>query len=197
MSNSALMTSPSLAIPGTANMGSVTGYVPLYTPTLGVFNVIGTPTVDGTYAYYNHGPPSGMITYYPLNFFLDPDSYEVVFNPAIIHSGPGGASIENYKEEIIVWDTLALNSQIYDGFPTEQLQGETVYVLDPTDEIPQPYRGFMDDMYESTLANYYLRTNKRMTNEVLRITFDVVPSDGAPRVKVVKSFYLYCNPTLI
>ena len=176
----------SMVIPGSRGQESVTGYAPVYRNPLGIMTLSHAPTSHLT--YYNI--PSGIAAQMQLNN----NSYSILWNPSIINSNnPNGATIQNLKQEFISYEWYygestyywsGASNQEYDGlrpYLKNDLaadnyirfeQRSTCYGCDNSDVVP------VDDF----------EVGQKLPNHVLRISFDVVPNNGAPRIKIAKSF---------
>ncbi|GAA4211331.1 hypothetical protein GCM10022289_40250 [Pedobacter jeongneungensis] len=201
------ISNPTMVIPGSSGQESVTGYSPLYTKAMGVMTLSSVPE-----SHLTVGTSSTGIVY---NFMkLDPNSYSIIWNPNVINNSTTGAAIQNLKQEIISYenyldDTDDLNpahfpSQYteYDGdkpYLKSDLTNNTTRVVSQMGfvniadyEIPlQQFSSCSGcDTFDMLMA-YPVTENKKLRNHVLRISFDVVPNNGAPRSTIVKSFNIF------
>ena len=197
-----LITSPSMAIPGTSIDSNFQGYIPLYNKPLGIFTIESQPIVTGTFRsgndYYDddeHGSGYEYVHDPRNDFYLDLDSYNIVFNPAVINNTETGAQIKNLKQEILGDSDLWPYSK-RDGWGTAQetINTDPIFILPITAELEQEVKEKHHGETE-TAVHWYHDDNLKMKSEFLRISFDVVPNSGANKVTIAKTFYLKCNPT--
>ncbi len=153
-----------LGVPGTSNSQSAQGLIPYYNSPLGVFNLSGRPSVDMTTTSVSDGTEEGSSTTY--TFAIDDNSFQKIFNPVVTNN----AQIQNYFEEIMLPNMTSdqLNRGASEIGEDEQIGSipaiGDVWYINVQDGIGPPL-------------------------EVLvRIQFDVVPNNGAPRSKIVKTF---------
>lgn len=158
-----LLTSPAFAIPG-YNQTTTTGVVPAYNNPLGVFYITDRPDIslffDVTHDPENH---SGLNT-----FTIDQNSYQYIFNPAVTSI----ATIQNIQQEILVHEfCLGGVEPIGGSFYSTEMIGLEKY-----------YRFFHGGVY-----HVYHRMDPQY-GVYLRISFDVVPNNGATPVRIAKTF---------
>ncbi|MGN8071674.1 hypothetical protein [Mucilaginibacter sp. 22184] len=193
------LANPSMVIPGSNGQTSVSGYAPAYTKALGIMTLSAAPTSQ-LYEYdYSWGYTFGMT--------LNTNSYTIVWNPGIINSNPDGAVIRNLKQEIISYENYndpysnpgessipwPANITEYDGFNPylkNDLAVDNIIRL-------KLYNTCYGCDFSNDALNYPLTDGKKLPMHVLRITFDVVPNNGTPKVTIVKSFNIILKgPTI-
>ena len=200
--SSGLVADKKLILPGQSNSQTADGNTPLYNSIMGVVNISNAPTIFYQEYSFDNGPfedPWG--NYYTEQCFvgtftLDNNSFSMLWNPAIINSNPDGASIQNVQFQMVnireayqpfggyggvislpQGSTMSFNSiaGVYDG---EFSQLEHIGNFDAVSSIPNS---------DIPLKIYY-GGDPRGLNNVVRVTFDVVPNNGGPISKIVKSF---------
>lgn len=183
------LASNSMVIPGSNGQESVTGYAPVYRAPLGIMTLSHAPTSHLTYIYSQAGGGT-----YP-EMILNTNSYSILWNPSIIDgNNPNGATIQNLKQEIISYEWYPGENYVrwqgngieYDGLRPylkndlavdNYIRLETYascYGCDNTDDLAVDRESFI--------------VGHKLPQHVIRISFDVVPNNGAPRIKMVKSF---------
>jgi hypothetical protein len=200
---------PSLVIPGANGQDNVAGYTPLYKDPLGVFALTGAPKVD-LYIPGYWGDEFTDIYWNMATCKLNINSYNIVFNPSIINSNSTGATIQNLQQKIVSFKNYYSMPIHYNYFPIHQ-DPETPIPSSAVTEDIRGVKAIIDNVvgpdYIVPFKRYLVATpintgsapedtfnyNKPMPSTVLRISFDVVPNNGAPKVTVVKSFELIVN----
>ena len=172
-----------LILPGQTNSQTGDGNTPDYNSVLGVFNVIGKPMIriDAVGHSIQTTEPNDGVTpcteaWVDAKLWLDDQSINMIFNPAIINGTSTGATIQNLKKEILLfWDNPNYPEHI--GTMFEYIEP----LVNPTFANPG-------------LTSYYTQFcssegRSPWTPEMaVRISFDVVPNNGAPPSKIVKTF---------
>lgn len=204
---------PSLVIPGTLGQDNVSGYTPLYKDPLGIVALTSAPIVDlNVPTYGGDGDGPSETDWDSATITLDPNSYQIIFNPSVINSSPTGATIQNLKQQIVSFKNYTspltvyhygsyqtVDSPVPDSKTKEQIDNKTVII----DEIPAnyliPFRLHVD-LYDPNSVGRSALTysddgldnlrGKAMPSTVLRISFDVVPNNGAPKSTIIKAFNL-------
>lgn len=160
-----------LVVPGQTAGNTVGAPPPLYEMPLGVFNLIGRPTVNQT-TTSTRIEDEGGIYYRYLNYYtVDQAIFDQVFkiNPAVINSEPQGAQIENLKTEILILDPVIM--------PDMEISGH--------EEIIGNY-----SVIVGTSTTYTVPKRQPANNSVaIRISFNIVPNNGAPSSLIVKTFF--------
>jgi hypothetical protein len=180
MVSNGLMADKKFVLPGQSNSQTADGLTPVYADPMGVFNVIGTPQINLNPNYwtntvedpYNGG--SCDVSGCDLYMWLDANSVNIAWNPAIINGNADGASIQNMKQEIIAF--VPQN----DG--NEKIGTQDVISYKNTSGGSPAYIGF-------GTGGSCTSTGQIFTPRfAVRITFDVVPNNGAPKSTIVKTF---------
>ena len=180
-----------LILPGQSNSQTATGNTPYYNKVLGVFNVTGKPIIQGTISSFSESitdpyDGSSQTDYgYSGNFWFDTNSVNITWNPAIINSTSTGATIQNLNKDIIIYSagvSGTTRTYINPQYDSESIGNSNVIVVrNPTSTA----KGYI---------SYYTQTdpNEGFYSEtptwVVRISFDVVPNNGGPKVTLVKTF---------
>ena len=152
-----------LGVPGTNNSQTAPGLIPYYNEPMGVVYITGKPAVTVTWKLVRTGPNKGDF-YNSYTYTLNPNSFQVIYNPAVLNV----ATIENYKQEVLAINVGGRHTMETIGNYTAlklNANGGMFNIL-PTDPPGEPGGG-----------------------PAVRISFDVVPNNGAPRVKIVKTFW--------
>jgi hypothetical protein len=182
-----LLANPTMPIPGSSGQLSVTGYAPLYTNPLGIMTLSNAPTCSGTQYYDDYGSAHNF------EFRLNRNSYTFVWNPSVINTSSTGAQIQNLKQTLISYQNyydISSCGSSPSWPPRTQSDGGTKFIPDelaPNNYIGMIQDGTCNDSYDMWLR-YPVTTGLKLPKNVLRVSFDVVPNNGAPRVTMVKSF---------
>lgn len=189
-----------LVLPGQSNSQTADGNTPYFNDVMGIMNISNAPTVNNDIYYHQIGPwpePPYYDLFYEEKFTLDNTSFSIIWNPSIINSSVDGASIENLNIQMVQTNTPYNPNGGTGGYhPINQgssysfangvicpLNGtfssiENVGNFEVVASIPNsgiPLQLF-SDYYGYGLENG------------VRISFDVVPNNGAIRSKIVKTF---------
>lgn len=155
------------SLPGTQNVINTIPFYPSYGNPLGVFNVSAKPIVSGT---LTSSPVEGETHRVLVRqaYTVNENSFQLVFNPVVTEA----ANITNIKKEVVMMNvpTTISGLTFIDGIP-EQIAERLVYTGVTT-------------AIERTAS-------REMTVPVglaVRVSFDVVPKDGAPKSTIVKTF---------
>ncbi|QEM12024.1 hypothetical protein [Mucilaginibacter rubeus] len=177
----------SMIIPGSKNQESTTGYVPLYPSPLGLMTLSAAPTAQLVYLQYSWG-------HFPVAQ-LNPNSYNIVWNQSIINNTSTGATIANLKQEIISYENTNDDGTDQPWPVGSEYDGANRYV---NLGYPSPSNNnyfairTVNTCYGCDFSNSEawatFTIGQKMPNHVLRISFDVVPNNGTPKIKIVKSF---------
>jgi hypothetical protein len=181
----------SMYVPGSIISATAQNYIPLYNNSLGVFNLSGPPQIICKYI-----AGESAITYYSLTP-SELSGSNLVFNPAVLAI----AKIQNIKEEVVLIDpqktypwTFNPQSNSYYGFPyplsgstgkKEIIGNHVVYTGVSFEADTQGY-----DYYDQENGGLYQVFNGMELNQGLgvRVQFDVVPNNGAPKSTIIKTF---------
>jgi hypothetical protein len=186
-----------LAFPGQANSQTADGNTPAYNNIMGVFNISNTPTVNVSSETYQTGPyedpydGSFFYSHWQENkYTLNNNSFNIIWNPAIINTSTTGATIQNLKTQIVQLEVGYISE-----IPTLKLGGEA----NPGIRVVTGYFSTLEQ-----IGGYYAATSIPNSTVPLvidfpyqlispgqtavRISFDVVPNNGAPKSTIVKTF---------
>lgn len=194
MQNNSLLLPATFAIPGTQNIQTQATYAPGFSSSLGVFNLTSIPVVNVAYTtlsskgvYPPIRPDRGIIGYdywADINIGLDANSMKLLFNPDVLEK----ADIRNVTYEVLYVDPTLVYQPYVVGLESEIVGSIPVY------------KGVQ------TLRNVYLPLvgeigkNMRYREEdykglqfAVRVSFDVVPKNGAPAPRIIKTFRAQSN----
>jgi hypothetical protein len=165
-----------LVVPGQTIGNTVGAPPPLISSPLGVFNLTGTPTIDETTTSSQVTNQNGIFYQYVNFYSVNATIFNQLFqsNPEVINSNlTTGATIQNLKEEIVI-----LNPQLVNYPQTLQIGA--------TQEVIGNYTAFTGTSVGTT---YTVVRNQPPNNAVaIRVSFKVVPNNGAPSSLIVKTF---------
>lgn len=166
LSSSFLITSPSFAIPG-YDQSLTSGYVPNYNEPLGVFYLSNKPTVKITKTVQSGGSPDNSTT--TVSFTLDQNSFGIDINPSVLNV----AQITSPTYEVVVIDP-PMEPVIPHGEVKEFIGNTPVYT----------------NVYDFTVPYGTIPiTGAFLPFKVgLRVSFEVIPNNGADHVKISKTF---------
>jgi hypothetical protein len=150
---------PTLIIPGTQWTSSAAGYLPGYNSPLGVFYISAKPTIDEHITTKTNGGITGTTT--TIAYSIKSSSYSLLFNPAVTAI----ASIQNIKTSVVVLGTPSAGES-FSGTP-ESIGDLNVYT--GVTQISGPLGTFSPPV-------------------AIRVSFNVVPNNGAPTSTIVKTF---------
>lgn len=169
LSDDFAVVTPSFAWPG-YNQNNTAGYAPSYNEPLGVFYISAKPKIKVTKVRTSGGFGGGFGTTYWHYPIIDLNSFQLEFNPAVV--GGNGyvqiASIQNIKREIILLNPGSI--------PILEHNGQIEAILNSTQNI---------------IANptyFKLPSNVGLNNMAIRISFDVVPTNGSEKIRIAKTF---------
>lgn len=161
----------SVYVPGSIITSSAQNFIPLYNKPLGVFNLKSRPHV---LARLNHTPDADG--YYITEYFLNSQMDQlIVTNPDLINTSTTGAYIAQMNEAIVLIDPNTTFYSVKNGINVESIGGHTAFTQSITD-------GELDQMSTGYYAPYYVPT------VAVRISFQLVPNNGAPASTFVKTF---------
>ena len=186
--NSIGISNPFFVLPGQSNSQTASGPNPNYNETMGVFNLLDSPEVVAQYyhrnsTYHYEHPARFKFSFRPENLPMD----KLVFNPALLKI----ANIENKHEELLIINPLVEGGADFtpsfhiDGGTHELAGNDNVYV-DP-DNVPGRDR---EAIFYRNFSNHKKEAEPGQWQTAVRISFDIVPKDGSPKVKMVKTFNL-------
>lgn len=153
-----------LGVPGTSNSQTAIGYLPYYNKPMGIFYINNKPTMYAEMITHGDGTFEG--TTFQYNFMLDGNSFDPVFNPEVLAI----AQIQNYEEELFTYNVGMMGEY---GNTYENVGGIDIF----WGSINVPFAGGGGGPFFGRAC--------------VRISFDVVPNNGAPRSRIVKTFE--CN----
>ncbi|NSL87001.1 hypothetical protein ECE50_009180 [Chitinophaga sp. Mgbs1] len=176
-----LITSPVFAIPG-YDQTATTGVVPAYNQPLGVFYLSAKPITYYRYSSIADNPGIGSTYFNTQGYGVDTNSYRIIFNPAVTSI----ADIRNIRTEAVALDPLAQ----YLRDPNFSISGANETIGDRVVRVNGNGIGFVI-IYKKQYApiDYPL-----LYDIGVRITFDVVPKNGAAPVTVSKTFRTFMIP---
>jgi hypothetical protein len=192
LTNSIGLANIGLVIPGLQDGLTSPGYTPGYNNPMGIFYLSAKPKVNIVNTIYNgnsgcSGTFSGGYGFYvgprKHDYSIDNSSFSVLFNPSVINSNPDGAQIQNYDQKLVLLEPMSYTSGSYycpvisDGL-VESVGNYTDVRVGLTNSVrSQPY-------YGSSIP-----VNLPHGNLAIRVSFDVVPNNGAPSTKIIKTFW--------
>ncbi len=154
-----LLNSRSFSVPG-VDHSQLIGFAPIYDEPLGVFYITQRPTIREKHFINPRFPPLGQPTLprHTYNYQVEHNSFQIYFNPEVLAI----ANIRNIRKEVVLSD------------------GELFY----------PIQGKKEniggrDHYTGQFVGTHV---KRGAVVGTRITFDVVPKDGSPKITISKTF---------
>lgn len=189
-------------IPGTSNSQSAQGFVPGYNSPMGVFYLSAKPKVKVTDLVLSTG-----ITYVPGGFgssvrkdkhtySMDNASYNILFNPAVTSN----AQIQNIQRELVM---LPGGNSWYEQSPGDNRYtlnlnnpGGIAYYYESADgsienigSIGNVITGLTNSIKDVTFSPAPPYSYKFPHHKLgIRISFDVVPNNGTPKSKIIKTF---------
>ncbi|MET4139180.1 hypothetical protein [Pedobacter sp. UYP1] len=188
------LATPSMVIPGSKNQDIIAaGYSPLYKKALGIVNLSKSPTAYS----WSEG------NFYTIDHLALIHDYNVMWNPDIINSSPNGATIKNLKQDILIYEDAPYYApndgpMEFDGQKTYFKRNIDNLLKTPNSIIELPIE-FYDTCsgcdFSSLLWLNRVYAGQKLPNHLLRLTFDVVPNNGAPKSTIVKSFNIYVANT--
>jgi hypothetical protein len=186
MTSSTGLANTSLVIPGLSGSQSAPGFIPGYNDPMGVFYLSAKPKVNtldevsGTAIHYGYGYTAVPHRH---TYTIDNSSFTTLFNPAVINSNTNGAHIENFQQQLALLTPVGAINAGPNGWFTSD--GTSEDVGDYKDvRVSLSYSNRYQSAYGTTLP--FHQTHGPL---VIRFIFDVVPNNGAPRTKMVKTFY--------
>jgi hypothetical protein len=149
-----------LGVPGTSNSQIAPGLIPYYNLPMGVFNINHKPLAYWHMNEFSDGTIEG--TSYQYYLWLENNSFDPIFNPAVLAS----AQIQNYTEELFFYN----------------IGGWADYTA-PAEQV-----GNLPIFWGSLNLPFGAGGGPFIGDACVRVSFDVVPNNGAPRSKIVKTF---------
>ncbi|CAM4267853.1 hypothetical protein SAMN06265348_108284 [Pedobacter westerhofensis] len=162
---------------GTQNLYSDdSGIIPLFTKRLGVFNIVGVPSIVRSSSHENL--ETKTIT--TATYDLDLNSFSIIWNPDVINTTPTGASIQNIKKEMILIKVTApvnANEQFYSNeYITDNGEISKAVINNASISYSRPF-----------LTNAPVHWAPNIGGYGVRISFDVVPNDQSPKITIIKT----------
>jgi hypothetical protein len=163
---------------GSYYSSTILDQVPLYNQRLGVFNLEGRPKVYESFLEPIEFQNDQGFTMYKCTSKYTINNSQVYsllrFNPAVINSGSSGATIQNLTYEIVLKASeFQYNPTIYERKEYASIGAifTSKYSVNAIVEAPRP---------KEFRQNYL--------NPMVRISFRVVPNNGAPATTIIKTF---------
>lgn len=163
---SGLVGNHTLIIPGINFDSNAPGYGPAYNQKLGVFNLSAKPKVTVKTTKIRLGDRGGG-TRYIKEFAIDALSYSIINNPVVTAE----ASISNLKQEIVLVEPSHLGS----------VSLSTDGTLESVGSYTKVYTNVTRYTTDKGLEPTFLAVG-------IRVSFDVTPNNGSPKVTIVKTF---------
>jgi hypothetical protein len=167
------------ALPGTLNIQNNGPFYPAFTNTLGVVSISNNPTVKliaSKRSTGNEYDPGTILSRF--SYTLQPSTFTISYNPSILNV----ATITNKKVEMIMpgppHSAIDYLSATGSQYRTEDIGGLTYYapkILGNSSALVFEYTTDIDINQAAQEPVY------------VRISFDIVPNDGAPKSTIVKT----------
>ncbi len=159
-------------IPATVGNQTAPGYSPGYDLPLGVFNLSNRPTINRHTTTQIINNENGRFYRYNNTYTVDNNSFQIIYNPAVINSSPSGAQIQNTLIEVALLD------------PEPVIFPETVQFSGTHETIGT------HDAYTGTLVSsiYTVTRIQPPATAVVRISFNVVPNGSTTGPLIVHTF---------
>jgi len=171
-------------LPGTQSQENTQNYIPLINTPLGVFNLSTKPRINvqtnTSTNYSEHG------TDYDYDFSVDNSFLQsiILYNPSVINSSSSGASIQNFVAEALIAT-----------YPDSQFNTQTQtwggYEIKTVNYNFLANTGFFHVKYTDTEDN--VGNPLPLYKKAVRVSFDVVPNNGSPKTKIIKTFWADFN----
>lgn len=170
--NGAFIPAPGLGfgIPGISDSQSATGYIPEFNNPMGVFNLSSNPNVNLHITMTKIDNEYGINYEYDNRYSVDNSSINFLWNGSVINSGTDGVTINNIKTEVVVLDP---------DLSEATLVGGNLETVGSHSALTGSSVGITNVVPKRQLVN---------SNVAVRIIFDVVPNNGAPKSTIVKTF---------
>jgi hypothetical protein len=168
------MFTPVVFISNTQGLNEMaSGSIPNYDYTPGVFNITKSPTVN-IYSLTPAVDPESNKKVYEYGYRIDDSSFSLIFNPAVQNISTTGASIANLKQEVVLLS--------YNTSPAFAEAGGNVEYIGTSKPVLTGVDGIR--ITHQTLRN----VDTPPQDLYVRVSFDVVPNNGAATVKIIKTF---------
>ncbi len=187
-----------LVLPGQLNSQTANGLTPGYDAIMGVFNISNKPTVNGSLNWYTvtfddpYG--GGSISYQmkEISYALDPNSYSLIWNPAVVNSNSDGVTIQNLKTQIVLLSGYAFYTTSPAENPNTGGDGPNGLLVDGTGTIETVGNFSVAASIPNSTTPISIDSSEGWdyANLGVRVTFDVVPNNGSPTNKttITKTF---------
>ena len=156
----------------------VQGYVPLYNKPLGVFNLSTTPTIN-RYILDNYVQMPYSGPHYYMYSQVDFSSFNIIWNPEFLKV----ASVRNINYDIII-SNFDLTSDPPVHYPYYPYNKEYLYNGSFWGNLIV-YESFRGGLPETILET---GSYNEPAAPMIRISFNVVPKNGAPSFTIIKTF---------
>jgi hypothetical protein len=161
------------------NLGTTNGVPPLITHPLGLFNLSDRPTVYVHSVRTAVTGPSGSGYRYDYTYSFDAAALQLLIqkNPSILNTDPSGASVSNFKAEVVSVDPNADDYPGFQAYGTQELVGtHTVYTGNAVTLSYSVVHGGQPSPTAQKTA--------------IRVSFNVAPNSGAstPKPFIVRTF---------
>jgi hypothetical protein len=156
------------SIPGTQNVNNTLPFYPSYANPLGVFYISAKPIVKRTVNSTLINDETGVNYLVDQRYTLDENSYQMVYNSSLTNV----ANITNLKKEVVMFNVPTNISGL------NRIGGDPEQVGDRI-------------IYSGAMTGIERTAPRPLTVTVslaVRISFDVVPKDGSPKTKIIKTF---------
>lgn len=170
------------ALPGQLNSQTADGLTPVYNDVFGVFNVIGTPQVQISREYYTQqttDPLDGSIcniSGYNVTCWLNANPVNISWNPSVINNSSTGATIQNLNYDLVLfWNDGYLGNEKIGNINASTYRN-------PTQANPV-YTSYATEVCPNSGGNTYVPPL------AIRVSFDVVPNNGAKKTRIVKTIW--------
>lgn len=160
------------AIPGTPNNEEAIPFYPLYNKPMGIFYITAQPDIIINIKSQKD-PMNPRLYTASAELSVNQSSFDILFNPEV----KTVADIENIEKIVVVkdWEPTLLQESIVSYEQQEDIMGEIAYsghqIRYDISNVPRPNIQVPPD-----------------TKVFLRLSFDVVPKNGAPKQTIVKTF---------
>jgi len=171
-----------LVLPGQQNSQSADGNIPAYNNLMGVFNITTMPIVQidesDNGSFQTTDPYDGSActeAWINAKCWFDVNSVHILWNPAIINSSANGATINNLNIDLLTIEpspggTEKVGNYYVTSYRNPSASAPVTIHLNtqvcPAGGTAQPY----------------------VPQLLVRVSFDVVPNNGAPKTTIVKTY---------
>ena len=181
-----------LAIPGQSDIATANGDIPDYKDQMGVFNLSESPVLYlkkylEYFSYEDPQYPNQMTTDVDsvMEYYLTSGSTNVIWNPNVINSNINGASIQNFKREVLIYKDPKKSWPVYGPENGIEEIGNKLNIVAKTTEPSLGQHARYSYMTQSGMGGPLFPP---IEGFLIRISFDVVPNNGAASSKIIKTF---------